>query len=521
LVRLPWRRKSAEALARTVTWAPGTDVELLRLANLGSLSAIYKSHSEVRTVVDFLARNIAQLGIKVYLKISPAERKPLPDHPLGELLDRPNDDTTRYRLLHGTVSDLAIYDRAYWWKIRRGGRILQLIRVPPGAVTHRDFTMTRPSRFRVTWAGDSRDIPSEDVLYFRGYNPDDPTGGVSPLESLRAILDEETEAVRHQRMLWRNAARMEGVIERSWEAVQNSPWNKEQRQQYREEWQAAMSGSANSGKTAVLEGAHFNPATFSPKEAEYIQGRKLTREEVARAYHIPLPMVGLLDNATFSNITEQHKNLYQDTLGPWLKMLKEEIELQLLPELDAMRGVYIDFNIDEKLKGSFEEQAKAMQTLVGVPVVAVEEGRARLNLAPTGDPDFAKPVKPLNVLYGGQASPTDSAPVQGPSEGPEPIKSELAAVLRAHFQRQAASVKARKGAGADPWFNRGRWDSELTHDLTGYLGHDVARAEALLINASIAQALESKDLDEVFREAVARAGEVAERLSNVTDRRTA
>jgi phage portal protein BeeE len=46
-------------------------------------------------------------------------------------------------------------------------------------------------------------------------------------------------------------------------------------------------------------------------------------------------MVGILDHASFSNITEQHKMLYQDTLGPWLTMIQEEIALQLIPDFEA------------------------------------------------------------------------------------------------------------------------------------------------------------------------------------------
>ena len=52
----------------------------------------------------------------------------------------------------------------------------------------------------------------------------------------------------------------------------------------------------------------------------HLQTRKLTREEVAAAYWIPPPMVGILDYANFSNVTEFHKMLYADALGPWFTL---------------------------------------------------------------------------------------------------------------------------------------------------------------------------------------------------------
>ena len=68
--------------------------------------------------------------------------------------------------------------------------------------------------------------------------------------------------------------------------------------------------------TPVLEdGMTLKPMGFNAKESE-LGARKLSREEVAAEYHVPLPMVGILDHATFSNIREQHKQLSQNCLGP-------------------------------------------------------------------------------------------------------------------------------------------------------------------------------------------------------------
>ena len=93
---------------------------------------------------------------------------------------------------------------------------------------------------------------------------------------------------------------------------------------------AALYAGADCGTAVLEEGMEWQDGSFNPQESEYLGGRKLTREECARSYHIPLPMVGILDHATFSNISEQHKNLYQDSLGPWLVMIEQDIKLQLL-----------------------------------------------------------------------------------------------------------------------------------------------------------------------------------------------
>src|SRR5262245_47773974 len=127
-------------------------------------------------------------------------------------------------------------------------------------------------------------------------------------------------------------------------------------------------------------GMSLKTISHTARDSEYLSARKLTREECAAAYHIPLPMVGILEHATFSNIKEQHKQLYADCLGPWLEMIQLELEAQLLPEAGNERNVYLEFNIADKLKGSFEEQSTALQVAIGRPFMTANEGRARLNL---------------------------------------------------------------------------------------------------------------------------------------------
>jgi HK97 family phage portal protein len=145
-----------------------------------------------------------------------------------------------------------------------------------------------------------------------------------------------------------------------------------------------------------------------------VEGRKLTREEVAAAYHIPPPMIGLLDHATFSNITEQHKMLYADTLGPILTMVQEEIELQLIPDFEpAPQRFYVEFNLREKLTGSFEERAQAIQMAVGGPTMTVNEARALDNRPPIDGGDAL--IVPLNVTQNGSQTPIPAAPPATPT----------------------------------------------------------------------------------------------------------
>lgn len=372
---------------------------------------LWKNQPYVRTVVGFLSRNIAQLGLHVFKRVSDVDRERVLDHPLAELLARPNPKTTPYRFVEALVSDLAIYDNAFILKVRPKDQAAGLVRLDPAQVTLEGKNPFVPDAFKV-----GRNLfKPEDVIHFHGYSAIDARMGISPLETLRTRLAEEYQATLYREQLWRNGARVSGYLERPIEAPS---WSGTAKERFRSQWQAQYSGDGSRvGGTPIIEdGMRYVPAGVNPRDAQYIESRKLTREEVVAAYHIPLTLVGILDNATYSNITEQHKMMYQDTLGPWLTMIQQELALQLVPEFGDVEDIYCEFNLAEKLKGSFEEQAEQLQMSVGGPYMTRNEARARLNLPqlPGGD----ELITPLNVIEGGQASPQDSAP---PPEGQQEL----------------------------------------------------------------------------------------------------
>jgi len=445
-------------------------------------ATMYRLQPNVRTCVDFLARNIAQLGLHVFRRVSDTDRVRLTDHPLARVLARPlppDYKITYYRLIEALVADLGVYFNAYWLKIRVDGAPAGLLRIPPPYVTIKGGLI--PSQYKISVGGKIIQVPLDGIIHFRGYNPENPISGLSPLETLRRVLAEEHAAGDYREHFWQNAARMGGVIERPREAPE---WSDTARARFKAEFEALYSG----GDKILEEGMTWKPGSFNPQESEYLEGRKLTREECARAYHIPPPMVGILDHATFSNIKEQHKNLYQDSLGPWLAMIEQDIELQLLPELGDTQGVYCEFNIAEKLAGAFEDQVTALQSAVGRPWMTANEARARMNLPSLGG-DAERLVLPLNVLVGGQASPRDSAPPKALGPGDRNVNQKVSGldthqpemraaherkwveVLTRHYQRQEAAIVSRlpeepgKADIGGVWWDEDRWDRELSEDL--------------------------------------------------------
>jgi HK97 family phage portal protein len=415
---------------------------------------IWRTQPQVRTVVSFLARNIAQVGIHTFRRVSDTDRKRLTDHGLTRVLAEPMPRLTQYRLIERLVSDLAVYDTAYWIKAMVDGT-LRLLPTPPSLLRPVGGSWLQADHYE---AASGMRFEVDQVVHFHGYHPDDLRIGSSSLDALRSLLLEDRESSRQRAQMWRSGARMTGVLTRPAEAPE---WSPESRVRFREMWRTFTQGGGAEGGTPILEdGMGYTQVSMNPQQTQYIESRKLTREEVAAAFHIPPPLVGILDHATYSNIVQQHEILYQDTLGPWFESIVQDIQAQLLPDIPDNKDVYCEFNIAAKMAGDFEAQAAAASTATGGPWMTRNEQRARMNLPSLEGGDEL--IVPLNVTAGGQASPTDTAPkAAAPSRGralstkasgrPEKLgdfdyeRDQFARRLGNRSERQAASLLASVG----------------------------------------------------------------------------
>jgi HK97 family phage portal protein len=401
--------------------------------NAWAFSQVYAMQPNIRTCVDFLARGIADCGLQWFRRLSDTDRVRLTaaDFPIADWIEHPNYATTRYRLIEGLVADLAVYFNAYWLKVRLPDRI-GLVRLPPADMYVVGGLL--PDHYVYTpRGGAAQPLELSEIVYFNGYNPFNDVMGLSPLVTLAQMLAEETAAAEHRQSYWLNSAQVGGVIERPATAPR---WTPAQKQAWREQWQARHAGASGAGTVAVLEdGMAFKPISQTFRDSEYIQARKLSRTECAAAYHIPPPFVGDLEHATFSNIKEQHKQLYADTLGPWFTMIELAIQLWLLPEVKDTADIYCEFNIAEKLKGNFEEQTSSLAVAVRRAFMTPNEARARLNLPRiTDDPTCDQVAE----QQGGPSNAFDTGGV--PAAAPAAVDAPVPLALVPHVEEPDADA---------------------------------------------------------------------------------
>ena len=439
-----------------------------------TVAGLWNTQPHLRTVVSFLARNIAQLGLHSFERVDETDRRRDRTSPLAKALSRVDGQMTTYELIYALVGDFLLYERAYWW-VTPSEKVLgsawMVRRLPPPWVTPVPSGPFSVDSYRVTLGDDFVDVPAANILPFTGYSPSSVITGSPTIEALRGTLQEQVEAAAYRAQVWKRGGRVSAVLQRPSTAP---AWSDAAREAFREDWYAKYTGRGpKAGGTPILEdGMTLNRVDFNAQEQQFVEAAKLSLVTVAAAFHVNPTMIGQNDGANYSNVREFRKMLYGDTLGPLLAQIEQRINGFLLPMLGVdPERFYVEFNIAEKLQGNFEEQAAAMQTATGSPWMTRAEARARMNLPAI--PGADELVVPLNVLLGGQASPTDSGSqnrASGPQRGvkarpSQTERTKAEQVLGAFFKRQSRAVLSALGSKADSWWDAERWDRELSADL--------------------------------------------------------
>lgn len=472
--------------------------------DLGTMpvSRLWATQPYLRTVISFIARSIAQLSLNTFAVDADEQRTRDRTCKAARALRDPGDGKTGYDLIFATVGDLMLYDRAYWlpWLDPEGNPRLR--RCPPPWVTPNEANVFTVGSYTIVGGPKTIELPPEGVIAFSGYAPENPLAASPAVDSLRTTLQEQIEATAYRLATWKRGGRVSAVLQRPSGAPD---WSDSAREAFREDWYAQYTGSGpRTGGTPILEdGMTLNRIDFNAQEQQFVDAAKLALNTVASAFHVNPTMIGLLDNANYSNTREFRKMLYGDTLGPTLKRITDRCNVDLFRVFDDEDGVerIVDFNVADRTQGTFEEQIVAMQAAVGRPYITADEARARLHMPALGG-GAEELVTPLNVVSGGQSSPQDSGSqnltggasarleLSAKSAGPR-IKAAATAdhqaaverVLAAFLKRQGSVVLSALGAKADDWWDAERWTGELTDDLTkvavpvaAAVGHDVAKA---------------------------------------------
>lgn len=374
-------------------WGGATSIDTASGVKVTSDSAM--RHTAVYACVRLLSETLASLPLEVYRRLPNDKGKEvLYDHPLRQLLHyQPNDYQSSFEWREMMQGHIGLRGNCYSKKIiDNRGQIISLDPLHTNRVTP-EWNENNRIVYRVKEPLDKHGLgfkekiyTSEEIFHVRGLSVDGLTG-LNPIEHHRETVGVGMAAQEYGARFFSNDATPRGVLE-----MTGSFKNDEDFNTFRRRWAASQAG-VNRHKTAVLEdGMKYVDIGMTNEDAQFIDTKKLNITDIARIFNIPPHMIGDLEKATFSNISDQAIQFVVHTMRPWLVRWEQAFKRDMIIEED----VFVEFNVDALLRGDPKARAEYYNKGVMGGWLVRNEVRRKENLNPLDGLD--EPLTPLNMV---------------------------------------------------------------------------------------------------------------------------
>lgn len=216
--------------------------------------------------------------------------------------------------------------------------------------------------------GESVKIGHGDIIHLTALTTDG-LKGKPPIQVARESIGSSQAAQKFKGKFYKNGAVNSGYLKIP--GMLNGP----AKEVVRDEWEKANTGLNNAHRIAILDaGLEFQNISMPLKDAQFIEGMKFDKAEIATMMDIPLHMVNELDRATHSNIEHENLSFIQNTLSPILKQYEEEFMYQSFSEKEQ-KQYYLKFNLESLLRADKKTQAEYYKIMLGEGVYSINEVR--------------------------------------------------------------------------------------------------------------------------------------------------
>jgi HK97 family phage portal protein len=244
----------------------------------------------------------------------------LDDHPLLQLLARPNPRQAGSELLEALYGHLLVAGNAYIEAVSVDGTLRELHALRPDRMSVVPDRDGWPAAYEYAVNGRALRFPPEGdpvapILHVRQFHPLDDYYGFPPLEAAQTSLDLHNAASAWNKALLDNAARPSGALVYQGEGGTNL--SQEQFERLRQELSANYQGAGNAGRPLLLEGGlSWQAMSLTPRDMDFLEAKNGAAREIALAFGVPPMLLGIPGDNTYSNYREANLAFWRQTVLP-------------------------------------------------------------------------------------------------------------------------------------------------------------------------------------------------------------
>ena len=288
---------------------------------------------------------------------------------------RPNDYMSPFVLRKVVMSNAFWHGFGACWNRRDGaGRLVARIPLPTECCTIRKDLESGHYWYDYNVDGWQRTFAPYELsfLFFETY---DGIRGRGLLDLARETVAMDTMAQRYGKKFYQNGARLSGIVS------VDSDTNQKARDKVKSQFK--QYASEDMFTVAVLDrNMTYTPLGVNQSDAQYIESRQFTAEEVARFTGIPKHMLQTGKESYDSN-AQQRQNYVTDTLLPYVVQWEQEDGYKAIPpDKRDGEGWYMRGNVAVLLRGDDLTRSQVYERMIRTSVYNPDECRAMEEKAP-------------------------------------------------------------------------------------------------------------------------------------------
>ncbi|MCZ8518876.1 phage portal protein [Paenibacillus caseinilyticus] len=337
----------------------------------------------VYSCVRVLAEAVGMLPLAVYKERKGGGKDKARDHPVHELLyHRPNDEMTSQSWREAKIGHVALSGNGYSIITRnRAGQVIELYPVEWFNCEPIRNELTGALQYQVNDRGKHEIFPADRVFHVSGFGSNG-IQGYSPIRMAAEAVGLGMASSQFVSQFYKSGMNIGGVLEHP-EARGLSDKAYARLREWIDENGVGM---GNSWKPLLLEeGMKYNRIPMPFVDAQFIETRKLNRDEICGLFRVPPHMIANLERSTNNNIEHQGIEFVMHTLMPYLTRFEQAANWKLFTPEERRAGYYVKFNVDGLLRGDYKSRQEGLAIQRQNGAINVDEWRALEDRNPTED----------------------------------------------------------------------------------------------------------------------------------------
>ncbi len=332
--------------------------------------------SAVWACVRLISETIATLPLGMYERAGNGRRY-APHHPLHSILhDIPNPDATAAVFWESMVAAMLLRGVGRAEKLEFNGRLVGLVFLEPDRLRANRSSGSVVQEWRYTEAsGVQRLIPASKVWSVPGFSLDGKTG-VSVIQYGAKVFGNAISAEIFARRTFTG-----GRLQSLYYTI--TDWLKPTQ---REEFHKNIGESIRQGRAPLLEGGiKAETLGINPDDAQLLESRGFSVEEICRWFRVPPFMVGHSEKSTSwgTGIEQQMIGFLVYALRPWLTRIEQSVKKDLQTPADRLR-FYAKFSVEGLLRADTAARTNFYTAMVNNGVLTRDEVRELEDREPMG-----------------------------------------------------------------------------------------------------------------------------------------